>query len=503
MIIVSVTGPTISEALRQIRESRRWADIFELRLDLLEEGAFIPMLRATRKPRIVTVRPRWEGGEFDGSEKSRLEILKACAIRGAEFVDVELKAGRGVIDQIRRVSRSVKIIVSHHASDVPRSGSEAFRQFRTSGGDIWKWAYPAEDSPDLCYAIDFLRHAKLKNQKAVAIAMGEPGEASRILYRVFGGWATYAAPEGGPDAAPGQITGSIMKNVYRASSLNSRTRVFGLLGNPVAHSQGAYLHNLSFHHQRANAVYVPFRTIDLKGFLRTVMPFVEGCSVTLPFKEVVATLVPDKDSEVTAIGAGNTLFRRGKRLRAANSDAVAALDTIEERAEVKGRTVLIVGAGGAARAIAYEAKRRGATVLLTNRTVSHAEATARALGIPAVPLEQIGEVAYDILVNATPAGMFPRVEETAIPGKVLRAGTIVFDVVANPPETRLLREAREVGAIALSGAEMFVRQAARQQELFIHKKADLRFLRRAMGLKAIQTRPARLPRLVSGEGVAR
>jgi 3-dehydroquinate dehydratase/shikimate dehydrogenase len=432
-----------------------------------------------------------------------MAILKEWVARGVEFADVELKAGRGAVDQVRRVSRTVKIIVSHHLDGVPRSAKVAFEEFRKSGGDIWKWAYRAEDSPDLRYAFDFLRCAKGDRRKAIAIAMGEPGEASRILYRVFGGWATYAAPEGGPGAAPGQITGSTLTSVYRASSLNSRTRVFGLLGNPVAHSQGAYLHNLSFHRHRVNAVYVPFRTIDLKAFLGALMPLIEGSSVTLPFKERVATLVPGKDPDVKSIGAANTLYRKGGRLRVANTDAPAALDTIEQQGEVKGKTVLIVGAGGAARAIAYEVKRRGAMVLLSNRTPQHAEASARALGIHMVPIEQIKEIAYDILVNATPAGMFPCVEETAIPRDLLRAGTTVFDIVANPAETRLLREAREAGATTLSGAEMFVRQAARQEELFLRTKADLRFLRRAMGLRASSIHPGKPRRSVSGKGIPR
>jgi 3-dehydroquinate dehydratase/shikimate dehydrogenase len=480
MIIVSVTGPTMQDASRQIRESRRWADIFELRLDLIRGLELVPLLRSTAKPRIATARPIWEGGEYAGDEESRLAILDDCVSRGVEFVDLELKAGREVVERMRKKSRTVRLIVSHHESGVPRPAAEAFRMFAGCGGDIVKWAYPAQDSPDLRFAYDFLRLARRSSQKAIAVATGEAGEASRVLHRVFGGWGTYAAAETGPGAAPGQLPASSMVKTYRVNALNSRTRVFGLLGNPVAQSNGIFLHNASFRRQRANAVYVRFLTSDLERFMKDVLPLTGGCSVTIPFKEKVASLVRGRDREVRATGAANTLYRRGNSLRAANGDAAAALDALEGKGRVKGKVMLIIGAGGAARAIAYEALQRRAQVFVANRTEERAAALAREFGIQAIPFSGIGEVHYDILVNATPVGMFPGVDETPVPRLAHRPGTLVFDAVSNPRMTRLLKEAKEAGARVVSGEEMFVRQAARQQELFLGTKGNLGLLRTTM-----------------------
>lgn len=183
---------------------------------------------------------------------------------------------------------------------------------------------------------------------------------------------------------------------------------------------------------------------------------------------------------MSAIGAANTLYRVGGVVRAANTDAAAGLDAIERRGRVSGRTLLVIGAGGAARAMAYEGKRRGARVLLASRTHERALAVAGHLGITALSLADVANVPYDILVNATPVGMFPHPEEMPVSRRVLRAGTIVFDAIANPRVTRLLREAKAAGARIIPGLEMFLRQAARQQELFLNRRIDLDAVRRAM-----------------------
>ncbi len=482
MIIVSVTGPTMRDAVRQMRMSRKWADIFELRLDLIRDLVLVPLLAATDRPRLATVRPRWEGGEFRGSERHRLAILCECAKRGVEYLDVELGCGRDLVEDIKRLSPSARIVVSAHTSSVPTSARRAFRMFDGCGGDIIKWAYPAGDAPDIQFARDFLRMARRGKRKAIAVAMGDAGEATRILYHRFGGWATYASPEGGPESAPGQLSASFLVDVCRANALSSRTKVFGLLGNPVAQSDGMQLHNAIFRSRKEDAVYVRFRTVDLEKFFARVLPLLSGCSVTLPFKERVAARMHRRDPEVIAIGAANTLYRSGGAWHAANSDAGAALDAIEARVSVRGKTMLVLGAGGAARAAAYEGKKRGAIVVIACRTRKHARDAARDLGVLSVSLAGIGDVQYDILVNATPVGMFPRVDASPVPTKILRRGTLVFDTVARPAVTRLLREAKKAGARVVSGREMFVRQAERQQQLFLGRKVDQELVLRSMPL---------------------
>lgn len=478
----------MDEALSQVRASAAWADGFEFRLDLIDGADLHRLFRATRKPRIATLRPDWEGGRFHGAEKERLDVLLEAGARGAEYIDVELAAGKEATGILRRHLPRTRLIVSQHAETTPTSSEEAYQRLKGARGDIVKWAFPADDSPDLRFVIDFLQRANRDRLKAVSIATGERGEASRILYRRFGAWATYAAPETGPHAGDGQIPASMLKRVYRSHKLTRRTKVFGVLGNPVRQSKGIYVHNALFSRQHSNAVYARFPTTDLDRFARDLLPYLHGCSVTIPFKEQVQRYCSRLEPRAVAIGATNTLFRHRSQLTGANTDASAALDAIERVIRVRGKTLLVVGAGGAARALVFEATRRGAEVVVTNRTFDRAAMLAREFGASAVPLDEVLNVRYAILANATPVGMYPGVDQMPVPRELLQPGRVVFDVVYAPRVTLLLRMAKEAGARTVEGMEMYILQAAKQSELFLGKRADIRSIRRTISS------------LVNGEG---
>jgi 3-dehydroquinate dehydratase/shikimate dehydrogenase len=480
VIIVSITGPTQADALSQVRGSARWADIIEFRLDMIAQPDLHGLFVSTRKPRIATLRPDWEGGCFQGSEEERLDILLEAGALGAEYIDIEHAVARRALRKLRRHLPHTKFIVSSHRDRVGVSGGAAYRVLKQAGGDIVKWAYTARDSSDLRRAIDFLAAARKDRARAVAIAMGEVGEPSRILYRKFGGWATYASAETGPESAPGQLPASVLKKVYRAHTVTPNTQVFGVLGNPLRQSKGIYVHNALFQRARRRAVYVRFPARNLSLFMRNVMPFLGGCSVTLPFKEKVGTYCTRIEENAVRIGAINTLFRRGRTLIGLNTDAAGALDAIEAAMTVKGRSFLVVGAGGAARAIVYEANRRGASVYIVNRDPARARALALEFGATVINASEISSAHFDILANATSVGMFPAVDSSPVPRSILRPGMVVFDAVYSPPLTRLLREAREAGAQTVSGLEMYLNQAARQSKLFAGRAPDRRLMKRTL-----------------------
>jgi shikimate dehydrogenase len=180
-----------------------------------------------------------------------------------------------------------------------------------------------------------------------------------------------------------------------------------------------------------------------------------------------------------AIGAVNTVVRRSSKLVGANTDAPGALDAIEHTASVKGKTVLILGAGGAARAIAYEAKKRGAEVIVSNRTTTKGEQLAKSLDCTFVSWKSRIGVEFDILVNATPVGMSPHVDDTPFPKRFLRR-KVVFDAVYNPPITRLLREAKSGGARIIPGTMMYMNQAALQSEMYTGRKPDMGLMRKLL-----------------------
>ncbi|HUI64076.1 MAG TPA: type I 3-dehydroquinate dehydratase, partial [Bacteroidota bacterium] len=220
MIIVSITGPRMSDALAQIASSAAYADILEFRLDLIRSPALAILFSSTGKPVIATCRPRWEGGSFRGKERDRLEILSAASLLGARYVDIELRAGRRALRQFLARSRETQVIVSRHLLNGERiNAPQAYRQLHGTGADVVKFAYFASDSFQIRSAADFLQHARKDGQKAIAIAMGEAGEPSRILYKVLGAWATYAAPEQGRPSAPGQLTARQLRELYRANNL--------------------------------------------------------------------------------------------------------------------------------------------------------------------------------------------------------------------------------------------------------------------------------------------
>jgi len=478
MIIASIAGPSMDQALQQVTAVSRHADIMEFRLDMIAKAEIGRLLRSTRKPKIATCRPVWEGGGFAGREADRIEILEAASLLGADYVDIEYDAGEAIIRSFMRRRRETRVIVSKHLfSRVPFRVQTVYRQLHATGADVIKFAYRAEDAADIVPAVDFLALARSDHRKAVAIAMDEPGEASRILYRRFGGWATYASSGTGESAAPGQVPAWQLRSLYRAHALTSRTRVFGVIGNPVRQSRGIYVHNAVFQKNGINAVYCRFAVADLGRFMRTVMPLLGGCSVTLPHKERIVRYLDSVDSTARAIGAVNTIFRRAGKLTGTNTDAAAALDAIEEVTDVRGKRLLIIGAGGASRAIAYEALIRGARVLIANRTEARSRRLAEQLGAVHVKMTDVARVPFDILVNATSVGMYPAVSEIPVPEAIL-AGKVVFDVVYNPPLTRLLRAAKEAGGRIVPGTAMYINQAARQSRLFTRKEPDLRLMRR-------------------------
>ncbi|MCZ6776002.1 MAG: shikimate dehydrogenase [Ignavibacteria bacterium] len=480
MIIVSVTGPSMKEALAQVAGSARYTDMFEFRLDMIERPNIAHLLSSTKKPTIATCRPDWEDGGFSGRERERIEMLEIASVFGAHYIDIELNANARIVHEFIRRQNVTKVIISRHLPyGKPLNVSKLYSKLHASGADIVKLAFLATDTSEIRHAFDFLALAKLHRRKAIAVAMGEYGEPSRVLYKKFGGWATYAASEDGKGAAQGQVCASQLKELYRANSHRNSTKVFGVIGNPLAQSKGIYIHNSLFARARKNSVYCRFAVANLRKFMKHIAPLLNGFSVTIPFKEKVLPYLDYVDSTTKAIGAVNTVIRRDGKLVGSNKDASAALDAVERAVNVRGRKMLVVGAGGTARAIAYEAKKRGAHVLITNRTQRKAKKLAKKFGLGHVKLADVGRSTFDILVNATSVGMVPRVDESPVPVEILD-DKIVFDVVYDPPMTKLLRDAKSRGARIIQGTEMYLNQAAMQFETYSHTKPKIEVMRRIL-----------------------
>jgi 3-dehydroquinate dehydratase/shikimate dehydrogenase len=320
--------------------------------------------------------------------------------------------------------------------------------------------------------------------------MGEFGTPSRILCGKYGSPFTYATFSKDREMAPGQLDFEDMRDLYHFQDISAETRIFGVLGDPLRHSYSPLLHNTAFRHEQLNCAYLPFR-VPAEELLDTLRDFaaidIHGYSVTIPHKEAVVAAADYPDDAVQAIGAANTLYRdeRG-RWFATNTDYEAALETLRLGMEaagderIAGKKVLMLGAGGVARAIGLALSRAGAALTVTNRHKDRGKGLAEQLNCQFVNWENRGSVFADVLVNGTPVGMFPDVDETPVPEHWLREGMVVFDTIYNPENTLLLKQARERGCHVVSGLEMFVRQAAAQFQCFVRRPAPLDVMRDAL-----------------------
>jgi 3-dehydroquinate dehydratase/shikimate dehydrogenase len=266
--------------------------------------------------------------------------------------------------------------------------------------------------------------------------------------------------------------------------------VFGVIADPIGHSLSPVIHNAAFHHLRLNKVYVPFRVPreDLEQFLADCDELgIKGLSVTSPHKEEVIPHLTKSDSSVVGIGAANTVvFKDGERV-AYNTDYRSAMDSLERAVgdittdkPFAGQTVLILGAGGVSKALAYGCKRRGGDVVIASRTFDRAEDLAVRVGGRAVEWDARHQIKADILINGTPIGMHPNVDDSPYERRHLRPAMIVFDTVYNPENTLLIKEARQQNCTIVSGVEMFVGQAALQFKLFSGQEAPIETMRQEM-----------------------
>lgn len=465
-------------------------DMAEIRLDCLEgdyphvRNALRKICEARSKPLIITNRPVREGGFWEGSEVCRLLLLKEAAEAGADYIDIEL----GSIAGISPVDLPCRKIISYHDFEkTPGNLEIIYRQCRYSGADVVKIATMAADISDSARMLDFLRSHSAPPPHVIALCMGEEGVPTRVLAPAFGGIISFASQDDDGASAPGQITCRDMLQMYRFKQINAETGLYGVVANPAAHSMSPAIHNAAFAHDKLNAVYLPFKVKDPESFMDSFVELgIRGLSVTIPHKESMIALMDDLDEPARRVGALNTIKLEAGRRLGYNTDVAAALGALcaaMERTRPAGLTgcrVLLIGAGGAGRALAYGLCGRVQELIIANRTESRAAAIAAGAGARSCGLPEIKGMRPDIIINTTSVGMHPHVDATPVPPSVLAHRPIVMDAVYNPAETRLLREAREAGCVTVSGFDWFVEQAARQYGIWTGARAPREIMAEAV-----------------------
>ena len=426
---------------------------------------------------IATCRRRAAGGRYCGTIAKQLVHLADAIRAGCARYDLEIETVRQCPSELIDVllGEGRELTSAHFFQRMPKNLSRVAAELRRGRPAAIKIAAHCDSLADSRKLLDFAR----KQRNIVAIPMGDVALPARILALRERNSFAYAPVESA--TAPGQVSLAEIKDVYRADRLDARTRVYGVIGNPVGHSLSPAMQNAGFAARRINAVYVPFLVRDLSDFLDSVEPLgIQGFSVTLPHKEKILRHLDGCDPLAARIGAVNTVVVRGSgKLYGYNTDYVGVLQALEKRMPLRGSRVLIVGAGGAARAVAFALEQAGATVCVTARRPARAHALARAAGGEAIARSRVRDEFFDAIVNATPVGMHPEVESSPLDARELNC-RLVFDTIYRPRVTRLLELAARRDIETVSGVEMFVAQGTAQWEIWTGERAPVETMRRAV-----------------------
>jgi 3-dehydroquinate dehydratase / shikimate dehydrogenase len=457
------------------------AKLVELRLDYINGQINLKRLTAERPcPVIITIRRDVDGGKWRGSEQERQMILRQAIVDGVDYVDLE----EDVAKTIRRYGKTKRIVSYHDFRQTPEDLSAIYARLAALDADVVKLATMANSPHDNLRMMQLVQSAKTPT---IGICMGDLGTPSRILCRRFGSPFTYASFHHERLLAPGQLSYEQMVNVYHYEQVEKDTAVLGVIADPIGHSLSPLIHNTALRQANVNAVYVPFRVPaeHLDQFLTDAREWgIRGLSVTIPHKETVLKRLTKFDPAVKGIGAANTLVFESDDLIGYNTDFRAAVDSLERAVRgpqtgggLEGKTALVLGAGGAARAMAYGLKRFGSSVVISGRTAKRAHALAASLGCETIDWHNRHGISPNIVINASPVGMHPNVDETPYDKNHLNPSVVVFDMVYNPENTLLIKEARGQGCTVVTGVEMFVRQASLQFKLFTGKDAPWELMR--------------------------
>ncbi len=263
-------------------------------------------------------------------------------------------------------------------------------------------------------------------------------------------------------------------------TIDQHTHIYGVVGKPIGHSLGPAMHNAAFLEAGLDAVYLAFETEDLEGCITGIRALgIKGMSVTIPFKSRVIPYLDEVDPLAKRIGAVNTIINDDGRLTGYNTDALGAYKALNDKGVLPGRSCLILGAGGAARAIGFILKEKGVDISVVNRSDARGSELARLLECPYIPLDRLGEHRADLVIQTTPVGMSPDIEGCIVREPVLREGMVVMDIIYNPVETKLLKMAKARGCVTISGLSMFVYQGSEQLRLWTGINPPFGTMRRA------------------------
>jgi len=519
-LCVAITGATAEELIEKATSVLKETTFLEFRLDYLAKPLLaLPQLKAFLAENgaatvVATCRCKENGGRFAGSSAAALDVLLKAAEAGFQLVDIELesieKLPKTTMGNLRNAGAAV--IISHHDFHATKDLDGVYKRIEPFAPDFIKVVPTAKSLSDNLTLMHFLeRMEDRSNSSIVGICMGEPGIISRVLGLRAGSAFTFAAANVGEETAPGQIAARTLIETYRIEQVDAATKVYGVAGNPIRSSLSPLMMNTAFRRETVNAVYLALQTSKVDDLFKLVKEIpIQGLSITMPLKEDIIPLLERTDPLSAKIGAVNTVLRaQDGKFYGFNTDVAGIVGPLERRLSLKGAKVLVLGAGGAARAAVFGCRDKGAEVWILNRTPETAQKLARQAGAKTIKREAVAKTGFDVIINATPIGMAGQ-KGAALLGPEDLTARIVFDLVYNPIETPLLKMARAKGLTAISGVEMFVQQGARQFEIWTGKPAPeeemlrvvLHSLKQSAEASGEVSSPTPLPAATKAETVA-
>jgi 3-dehydroquinate dehydratase/shikimate dehydrogenase len=482
-LCVAVRADTPAELFSSAEAVLQDAQFLEFRLDCLPKpAAALPALKDflaqhRQVTAIATCRRKEFGGAFAGTLNSELEILLKAAECGCQIVDLEVESAEQAtpshLSKVRAglASAGAALLVSFHDFTRTKALDQAARRIEAFQPEFVKVVSTARSLADNLAVLKLIEDQSLRSH-VVGIAMGEEGLVSRVLGPRAGAAFTFASSGHGAETAPGQVTARTLLDLYRVDQLDQATRIFGVAGNPISHSLSPLMQSTAFRRESVNAVMLPLKVKALDDLLTLTRELpLSGVAVTMPLKQEVLPHLANMDPLTARIGACNTL-RTGAdgKLYGFNTDVAGVVRPLEKRMKIKGARILVIGAGGAARAAVFGLVEQGAEVFICNRTHETAVALARKAKVKSLKQDQLAKSRFDAIINTTPCGMAGVKQTLPIKESELNAA-LIFDMVYNPLETPLIKLAQSRGLAVISGIEMFVQQGARQFEIWTGKPA--------------------------------
>ena len=493
-LCIAIQAASPAEMIERAEAALVDSRFLEFRLDSLAKPASaLPNVKeflASRRDVTVlaTCRRKHFGGLFTGSLKAELEVLLAAAEAGCQIVDLEVESAEEAaprqLDQLRDGLRAsgTALLISFHDFSRTKNLDQAALRIEVFQPDFVKVVSTAKSLADNLAVLKLINDHS-RSAQVIGIAMGEEGLVSRVLGLRAGAAFTFAAFSDGPISdkpatistqatAPGQLTVRALRDLYRVEQLDQATRIFGVAGDPIAHSLSPLMHNAAFRRENVNAILLPLITHKVADLLTLARELpLAGVAVTMPLKQDVLPHLANSDPLTARIGACNTL-RTGAdgKLYGFNTDVAGVVRPLERRLKLQGARIVVVGAGGAARAAVFGLVDQGAEVFVVNIIHEDAVKLAKQAKAKVLKRDLFAKSSFDVLINATPCGMAGNKQPLPITEKELNT-SLVFDMVYNPLETPLLKLAKARGIPSVSGMEMFVQQGARQFEIWTGKPA--------------------------------